>query len=52
MSRIALALATAVLFGTAGIASPTWADDIPPLGFKKALEDESDRRPDSTPAVI
>jgi len=51
MSRIALALATAVLFGTAGIASPTWADDIPPLGFKKALEDESDRRPDSTPAA-
>jgi hypothetical protein len=28
---------------------PVWADD--PIGFKKALEDESDRAPDKTPAA-
>ena len=51
MRRNASALIIAVLFGMAGIAGPAWADDIPPLGFKKSLEDESDRAPDSTPAA-
>jgi hypothetical protein len=52
MSRIAAALVAAVLFGMAGIAGPTWAQDVPELGFKKDLPDESaSRSPDSTPGV-
>ena len=49
MSRIAAALVAIVLFGIAG---PTWADEVPELGFKKDLPDESaSRSPDSTPGV-
>jgi len=51
MRRIAPALAIAFAFGVAATTGPAGADEIPPLGFKKALEDESDRRPDSTPAA-
>jgi len=52
MSRIAAALVTVVLFGMAGIAGPTWADEVPVLGSKKDLPDElSSRSPDSTPGV-
>jgi hypothetical protein len=52
MSRIAAALFTVVLFGMAGIAGPTWADELPVLGSKKDLPDESaPRSPDSTPGV-
>jgi hypothetical protein len=51
MARIAAAFFTAVFFVIAGVAGPAWADDPAPLGFKKALEDESDRSPDSTPAA-
>jgi hypothetical protein len=51
MSRIAAAL-VAVLFGMAGIAGPTWADELPTIGDKKGAPDESDSRsPDSTPGV-
>ena len=39
MSRISTALVAVVLFGMAGIAGPTWADDLPVLGDKKALSD-------------
>jgi hypothetical protein len=52
MSRIAAAFFTVVLFGMAGIAGPTWADEVPVLGSKKGLPDESaSRSPDSTPGV-
>ena len=52
MSRIAAALVTAILFGMAAIAAPAWADELPVLGDKKGLPDESDSRsPDSTPGV-
>ena len=52
MSRITAALVAAVSFGMAGIVVPTWADDLPVLGDKKALSDDSDSRsPDSTPGV-
>jgi hypothetical protein len=52
MRRIAAALVAVGVFGMAGIAVPTWADEVLPLGFKKDPPGESDaRRPDSTPAV-
>ncbi len=52
MYRIGVALVTIVLFGMAGIAGPTWADEVPPLGFKKDPPGESDgRSPESTPNV-
>jgi hypothetical protein len=52
MSRIAAGLAAVVLFGIGGIAGPSWADDLPVLGAKKDLPDESSSRsPDSTPGV-
>src|SRR5438067_12581120 len=51
MSRIA-ALFTIVFFGVAGIAGSAWAQDIAPLGFKKAFDDDANARsPDSTPAA-
>src|SRR5437660_2281992 len=51
MSRIA-ALFTMVFFGVAGIAGPTWAQDVLPLGFKKGFDDDANARsPDSTPAA-
>ena len=50
MDRTAVALAIAVLFGIVGTAGPAWADEDP-IGFKKGLEDESDRAPDRTPAA-
>jgi hypothetical protein len=52
MSRIATALVAVVLFGMAGIAGPTWADEVPPVVDKKGFSDDSDSRsPDSTPAA-
>src|SRR5947207_15294784 len=51
MGRTAAAFFALFFFGIAGVAGPTWADDIPPLGFKKTLEDESDRAPNTTPAA-
>jgi hypothetical protein len=51
MSRISTALVAVVLFGMAGTALPTWADELPVLGDKKGLDEESDRSPDSTPAA-
>ncbi len=50
MSRNAVALGIAVLLGLAGTAGPAWADEDP-IGFKKGLEDESDRAPNKTPAA-
>jgi hypothetical protein len=49
MGRTAVAVVIAVLFGVAGTAGPAWADDS--IGFKKTLEDESDRAPDKTPSA-
>jgi hypothetical protein len=49
MSRTAVAFVIAVLFGVAGTAGPAWADD--PIGYKKTLENESDRTPDKTPSA-
>ena len=51
MSRIATALVAVVLFGMVGIAGPTWGQDVPPLGFKKGLDDDATRSPDRTPAA-
>jgi hypothetical protein len=52
MSWIAAALVAVVLFCMAGIAGPTWADELPVLGDKKGLPDESNSSsPDSTPGV-
>src|SRR5512144_1368019 len=50
MARIAAALFV-VLIGVAGIVGPARAQDAPPLGFKKSLDEESDRTPDRTPAA-
>jgi hypothetical protein len=52
MRRIAAAFVAVVLFGMAGIAVPTWADEVPPVVDKKGFSDDSDSRsPDSTPAA-
>jgi hypothetical protein len=51
MGRSIGALFTVVLFGMAGIAGPTWGQDVPPLGFKKGLDDDATRSPDRTPAA-
>ena len=49
MGRIVAAVFTMVFFAMAGLA---WGQDIPPLGFKKDLSDDSgSRSPDSTPGV-
>jgi hypothetical protein len=50
MDRTAVALVIGVLFAVAGTAGPAWADEDP-IGFKKGLEDESDRAPNRTPAA-
>ena len=52
MGRIAAAFFVIVFFVMAGIAGPTWGQDVPPLGFKKGLSDDSgSRSPDATPGV-
>jgi len=52
MGRIAVAVFTMVFFGMAGIAGPSWGQDVPPLGSKKPASDDSgSRSPDSTPGV-
>ena len=46
-SRIAAAVCSIALLGVTGLAC---AQDVPPIGFKKTLENESDKSPDRTPA--
>src|SRR5438045_6357874 len=46
-SRIAAAVCSIALVGVTGLAC---AQDVPPIGFKKTLENESDKSPDRTPA--
>jgi hypothetical protein len=51
MSKFGAVILTATLFGATGIAGPIWAQDLPAIGFKKSLDEESDRAPDRTPAA-
>src|SRR4051812_19961315 len=46
-SRITAVVCSIALLGVAGLSC---AQDIPPIGFKKTLENESDKSPDRTPA--
>jgi len=42
---------TTVFFGAATVTGPAWSQDIPPLGSKKPISDDSARNPESSPSV-
>jgi len=51
MNKLGAVILTATAFGVTGVAGPIWAQDLSAIGFKKSLEEESDRAPDRTPAA-